>query len=149
MMVELIRQFYELPRCFRILGKRGSQEFISFSNAGMKPRPRGMELGVELGSRTPLFDVEIGAEKQSPYSRLSQNEMAMQFYTAGLFDPARWDQAVGALEMMDFDGKNKVLQYVRDNGGKYLARQQGEMLRLRNEHNLRERMAVANAASPV
>ncbi len=149
MMVELIRQFYELPRCFRILGSRGSQEFISFSNAGMKPRPRGMELGVELGSHTPLFDVEIGAEKQSPYSRLSQNEMAMQFYTAGLFDPARWDQAVGALEMMDFDGKNKVLQYVRDNGGKYLARQQGEMLRLRNEHNLRERMAVANAASPV
>ena len=149
MMVELIRQFYELPRCFRILGKRGSQEFISFSNAGMKPRPRGMELGVELGSHTPLFDVEIGAEKQSPYSRLSQNEMAMQFYTAGLFDPARWDQAVGALEMMDFDGKSKVLQYVRDNGGKYLARQQGEMLRLRNENNLRQRMAVANATSPV
>ena len=149
MMVELIRQFYELPRCFRILGSRGSQEFISFSNAGMKPRPRGMELGVELGSHTPLFDVEIGAEKQSPYSRLSQNEMAMQFYTAGLFDPARWDQAVGALEMMDFDGKNKVLQYVRDNGGKYLARQQGEMLRLQNENNLRQRMAVANATSPV
>ena len=149
MMVELIRQFYELPRCFRILGKRGSQEFISFSNAGMKPRPRGMELGVELGSHTPLFDVEIGAEKQSPYSRLSQNEMAMQFYTAGLFDPARWDQAVGALEMMDFDGKSKVLQYVRDNGGKYLARQQGEMLRLRDENNLRQRMAVANATSPV
>ena len=44
---------------------------------------------------------------------------------------------------------DQAVQAVRDNGGKYLARQQGEMLRLRNEHNLRERMAVANAASPV
>ena len=149
MVVELIRQFYELPRCFRILGEGGSQEFISFTNAAMQPRPQGVELGVDMGSRIPLFDVEIGAEKQSPYSRLSQNEMAMQFYTAGLFDPARWEQAVGALEMMDFDGKNRVLQYVRENGGRFQAQEQTQMARLRNENELRSRMAAANGASPV
>ena len=149
MVVELIRQFYELPRCFRILGEGGSQEFISFTNAAMQPRPQGVELGVDMGSRIPLFDVEIGAEKQSPYSRLSQNEMAMQFYTAGLFDPARWEQAVGALEMMDFDGKNRVLQYVRENGDRFRAQQQTQMARLRNENELRSRMAAANGASPV
>ena len=149
MVVELIRQFYELPRCFRILGEGGSQEFISFTNAAMQPRPQGVELGVDMGSRIPLFDVEIGAEKQSPYSRLSQNEMAMQFYTAGLFDPARWEQAVGALEMMDFDGKNRVLQYVRENGGRFQAQEQTRMARLRNENELRSRMAAANGASPV
>ena len=149
MVVELIRQFYELPRCFRILGEGGSQEFISFTNAAMQPRPQGVELGVDMGSRMPLFDVEIGAEKQSPYSRLSQNEMAMQFYTAGLFDPARWEQAVGALEMMDFDGKNRVLQYVRENGGRFQVQEQTQMARLRNENELRSRMAAANGASPV
>ena len=97
----------------------------------------------------PLFDVEIGAEKQSPYSRLSQNEMAMQFYTAGLFDPARWDQAVGALNMMDFDGKNTVLQYIRENGGRYAAQQAASPARLENQNELRARMAAANGASPV
>ena len=149
MLVELIRQFYELPRCFRILGEQGSQEFVSFSSAGMQPRPQGTELGVDMGSRIPLFDVEIGAEKQSPYSRLSQNEMAMQFYTAGLFDPARWEQAIGALEMMDFDGKSAVMQYVRENGGRYAAQQQSQMVRLRDENNLRQRMRAANGASPI
>ena len=149
MAVELIRQFYDLPRAFRILGPQGGVEFITFSNAGLKPQDQGVELGVELGMRTPLFDIEISAEKQSPYSRLSQNEMAMQFYTAGLFDPARWEQAVGALEMMDFDGKNRVLQYVRENGGRFQAQEQTQMARLRNENELRSRMAAANGASPV
>ena len=149
MMVELIREFYKLPRCFRILGEQGSQEFISFTNAALGSRPQGTEMGVELGSRVPLFDVEIGAEKQSPYSRLSQNEMAMQFYTAGLFDPARWDQAVGALNMMDFDGRNTVLQYIRENGGRYTAQQATAPARLENQNELRARMAAANGASPV
>ena len=121
--VELIRQFYELPRCFRILGEQGSQEFISFTNAAMEPRSQGVELGVDMGSRIPLFDIEIGAEKQSPYSRLSQNEMAMQFFNAGLFDPARWEQALAALEIMDFDGKGTVERTIRENGQRYAAGQ--------------------------
>ena len=123
MIVELIRQFYELPRCFRILGEQGSQEFISFTNAGMGRRSQGVELGVDMGSRLPLFDIEIGAEKQSPYSRLSQNEMAMQFFGAGLFDPARFEQALAALEIMDFDGKGAVERAIRENGQRYAEKQ--------------------------
>ena len=121
MAVELIRQFYDLPRAFRILGPQGGVEFITFSNAGLKPQDQGVELGVELGMRTPLFDIEISAEKQSPYSRLSQNEMAMQFYSAGLFDPARSTEALTALDMMDFNGKSALVEKVRQNGGRYQA----------------------------
>ena len=121
MAVELIRQFYDLPRAFRILGPQGGVEFITFSNAGLKPQDQGIELGVELGMRTPLFDIEISAEKQSPYSRLSQNEMAMQFYSAGLFDPARSTEALTALDMMDFNGKSALVEKVRQNGGRYQA----------------------------
>lgn len=119
MAVELIRQFYDLPRAFRILGPQGGVEFITFSNEGLKPQDQGVELGVELGIRTPLFDIEISAEKQSPYSRLSQNEMAMQFYSAGLFDPARSTEALTALDMMDFNGKSALVEKVRQNGGRY------------------------------
>ena len=121
MAVELIRQFYDLPRAFRILGPQGGVEFITFSNEGLKPQDQGVELGVELGIRTPLFDIEISAEKQSPYSRLSQNEMAMQFYSAGLFDPARSTEALTALDMMDFNGKSALVEKVRQNGGRYQA----------------------------
>ena len=121
MAVELIRQFYDLPRAFRILGPQGGVEFITFSNAALKPQDQGVELGVELGMRTPLFDIEISAEKQSPYSRLSQNEMAMQFYSAGLFDPARSTEALTALDMMDFNGKSALVEKVRQNGGRYQA----------------------------
>ena len=147
MAVELIRQFYDLPRAFRILGPQGGVEFITFSNAGLKPQDQGVELGVELGMRTPLFDIEISAEKQSPYSRLSQNEMAMQFYSAGLFDPARSTEALTALDMMDFNGKSALVEKVRQNGGRYqaeLARPQVEPM---TEGNMRLRSG--DNASPV
>lgn len=147
MAVELIRQFYDLPRAFRILGPQGGVEFITFSNAALKPQDQGVELGVELGMRTPLFDIEISAEKQSPYSRLSQNEMAMQFYSAGLFDPARSTEALTALDMMDFNGKSALVEKVRQNGGRYqaeLARPQVEPM---TEGNMRLRSG--DNASPV
>ena len=147
MAVELIRQFYDLPRAFRILGPQGGVEFITFSNAGLKPQDQGVELGVELGIRTPLFDIEISAEKQSPYSRLSQNEMAMQFYSAGLFDPARSTEALTALDMMDFNGKSALVEKVRQNGGRYQAERTRPQVEPMTEGEMRIRSG--DNASPV
>ena len=147
MAVELIRQFYDLPRAFRILGPQGGVEFITFSNAGLKPQDQGVELGVELGMRTPLFDIEISAEKQSPYSRLSQNEMAMQFYSAGLFDPARSTEALTALDMMDFNGKSALVEKVRQNGGRYQAERTRPQVEPMAEGKMRLRSG--DNASPV
>ena len=147
MAVELIRQFYDLPRAFRILGPQGGVEFITFSNAALKPQDQGVELGVELGIRTPLFDIEISAEKQSPYSRLSQNEMAMQFYSAGLFDPARSTEALTALDMMDFNGKSALVEKVRQNGGRYQAERTRPQVEPMTEGEMRIRSG--DNASPV
>lgn len=147
MAVELIRQFYDLPRAFRILGPQGGVEFITFSNAALKPQDQGVELGVELGMRTPLFDIEISAEKQSPYSRLSQNEMAMQFYSAGLFDPARSTEALTALDMMDFNGKSALVEKVRQNGGRYQAERTRPQVEPMAEGKMRLRSG--DNASPV
>ena len=148
MIVELIRQFYDLPRAFRILGQTGGQEFISFSNAGLKPQDQGVVLGVDMGYRTPLFDIEISAEKQSPYTRLSQNEMAMQFYSAGLFDPSRVQEALAALDMMDFNGKSAVVEHIRENGARFRASRMEE--RMTPVENPQERkLRMADNASPV
>ena len=119
LVVELIRQFYDLPRQFRIIGANGEQSFISYTNAGLLPQAQGNDFGVDMGYRVPLFDIEISAEKASPYSKLSQNELALQFFGAGFFNPQLTDQALACLEMMDFDGKDRMMQRIAQNGTLY------------------------------
>ena len=123
LVIELIRQFYELPRCFRILGQSGAEEFVRYSNAGLAAQPQGTEFGVELGYRLPLFDIAVTAQKASPYSKLSQNELALQFFTAGLFDPRAAEQALACLDMMDFDRKEFVMQRIAANAESYRQQQ--------------------------
>ncbi|MBQ2396073.1 MAG: hypothetical protein II304_03395 [Bacteroidales bacterium] len=120
MVIELIRQFYDLPRCFRIMGDNGAAEYVQYSNAGIQPQMQGgIEMGIDMGYRIPLFDVEITAQKQSPYSKMSQNELALQFYQAGFFNPQMADQALACIDMMDFDRKQFVMQKIAQNGGMY------------------------------
>ena len=132
MIIELIRQFYDMPRCFRIMGENGAARFVQYSNAGIQPQAQGMDLGVDMGFRLPLFDIEITAQKASPYSKMSQNEMALQFYQAGMFNPQMADQALVCLDMMDFDRKQFVMQKIAANGGMYqqMLMMQQQMLQL-------------------
>ena len=119
MIIELIRQFYDVPRCFRIMGENGSARYVEYSNAGITPQFQGIEMGVDMGYRTPLFDIEITAQKQSPYSKMSQNELALQFYQAGFFNPEMATQALACLDMMDFDRKQIIMQEISKNGTIY------------------------------
>lgn len=135
MVIELIRQFYDLPRCFRIMGDNGAARYVQYSNAGIVPQAQGVEMGVDMGFRLPLFDIEVTAQKQSPYSKMSQNELALQFFGAGFFNPQIADQALACLDMMDFDRKQFVMQKIAQNGGMYqqmLAMQQ-QMLAMQQQ----------------
>ena len=78
---------------------------------------QGNDFGVDMGMRIPLFDIDVTAEKQSPYSKMSQNELALQFYSAGFFNPQMADQALTCLDMMDFDRKEFIMQKISQNGG--------------------------------
>lgn len=113
--IELIRQFYHIHRCFRITGPDGQESYVNFSNAGIAPRSMDMTMGQVVGDHTPIFDVQVSAQKQSPYTKLSQNELALQFFGAGFFDPQRASQALACLDMMDFDRKDMVIKAVKDN----------------------------------
>lgn len=120
MVIELIRQFYDVPRYFRIMGESGGMKFISCSNAGLLPQRQTARAGLEeldMGCRLPVFDVAVTPVKASPYSRMSQNELALQFYSAGFFDPARADAALACLGMMDFDRKDFVMARIAGNAG--------------------------------
>lgn len=114
--VELIRQFYDLPRKFRITGQYGEENFVTYTNADIKPQHQGNDFGNDMGFRTPVFDIKVTAQKKSVYTKVSQNELALQFYQLGFFNPATTDQTLLCLEMMDFDGKDEISQKVARNG---------------------------------
>lgn len=115
LVVELIRQFYDLPREFRITGV-GGDTFVSYDNSNIKPQPMEKVMGVEVGGRKPIFDIKITSQKSSPFSRIAQNELAKELYGAGLFNPELVDQALICLEMMDFEGKDAIVRKVAQNG---------------------------------
>lgn len=116
LIMDLMRQFYDEERVFRIIGETGRSEFVHFSGAALRAQALPGVGGVELGSREPIFDIVVSAEKKSTFSRLAQNETAKECYQLGFFAPRNADAALAALEMMDFEGIEKVRQRVRQNG---------------------------------
>ena len=114
--IELIRQFYELPRQFRITGRLGAEEFVAYDNAGLRPQEQGVLGGVELGLRQPVFDIRVIPQKGSAYTRLTQNELALQFYQLGFFAPQQSDQALACMSMMEFEGRDELMQRLAVNG---------------------------------
>lgn len=114
--IELIRQFYNEARSFRIIGEQNAMEFVMYSNANIRPQHQGVDFGIDTGYRLPVFDVDVTASKASAYSKMSQNEMALQFYQLGFFNPQMADQSLACLDMMDFDRKDTVMQKIAENG---------------------------------
>ena len=118
--IELMRQFYDETRTFRIIGETGKYEYVQFSNKMMQGEPippayEGQELEpdyVEL-FRKPVYDIVIKPQKRSPYSKLAQNELAKEMYNMGFFNPQLAEQSMTALELMDFDGIELVKEKVQ------------------------------------
>ena len=117
--IELIRQFYELPRQFRLLGAMGTEEFVSYDHSGLQPRV--MDDGVTVSSRVPEFDLEIGAERESPYRTAEANQLALQLFQMGFFRDDLADQALRCLELMEFKNKDQLARVI--SGGQTQARQ--------------------------
>lgn len=112
--IELIRQFYDMPRQFRITGVLGAETFVQYSNENLKMQME--QKGSVVYPRLPEFDIKVSPAKRSSYSRITQNEMALQFYRLGFFNPDMTDQALACCSMMDFDNKDTVMQMINYNG---------------------------------
>ena len=115
MVIERIRQFYDLPRQFRIVGQRGAEQFVQYSNQGLQPQTLYGANGQPDGLRKPVFDIEVSAQKASEYTSMAQNELALQFFQLGFFNQQMVDQALSTLDMMDFDGKDSIIQKIQEN----------------------------------
>ena len=124
LIIELMRQFYDEQRVYRITGESGGVEYATFSAQMLRGVPGGVVGGVQLGDHEPVFDITVSAAKKSTFSRLSQNETAKECYQLEFFAPANADAALAALEMMDFEGIEKVRERVSQNGTLYQQLQQ-------------------------
>ncbi len=103
LVIELIRQFYDAARIFRIVGEDGGHEYLSFS---------GKALRCDDGPK-PFFDIEINATKKSPTEAQQKNEFAKQLYDAGAFKRENAKETLIMLELMDFEGVGKLKASLR------------------------------------
>lgn len=134
--VELIRQFYDIPRTFRIMADGMQEEFVQYDNKGIAPQQQ-MTMGADMGLRMPEFDIDVTSEKANPYKKMEINELALAFYNNGFFNPQMTDQALACLNMMDFTKKEDVMQKIQENGtlAQMLALYQQMALQFANQIN--------------
>ena len=119
--IELLRQFYTEPRLFRVAGTDGGWQFLRFDGGALQPRSTAGAFGLEPVRRSPAFDITVAAVKKNTVSQLSQNENARALYQLGVFDPANAAQASALLELMDFEGVERVRARVAENAAAYRA----------------------------
>ena len=117
--IELVRQFFDMPRKFRILGQYGMELYVTYTNQGLQPQHQGNDFGQDMGYRLPVFDVKVSAQKKNVYTKVAQNELALQFFQLGFFNPQMVDQSLMCLEMMDFDDKDIIMQKISQMGTMY------------------------------
>ena len=103
MVIELIRQFYTDERHFRVLGE-GERAYMTYTSDKLRE-----------GGRHPLFDLEITTERASNYTRMQNNQLALELYGAGFFTPGNAPAALACLDIMDFDQKEEVISIIHDN----------------------------------
>ena len=107
LVIELIRQFYDEKRIFRIVGEDGKREYLGFS---------GRELTDDEGRRA-YFDIEVSATKKSPGEAAQKNTFAKELYDSGAFKRENAVETLMMLELMDFDGIGNLKATIRKEYG--------------------------------
>ena len=122
LMIELMREFFTEKRVYRITNDRGETQYPEFS-ANMMYRETQQEGSDVLDGLLPdtwkakepiEFDVSIVPQKQNPFQREANNSTVMQLWQAGLFNPQVIDLSVIALQAMHFDGKDKIVEQLKE-----------------------------------
>ncbi len=116
MIIELIRQFYDTPRYFRIIGEDKLQQYMSFDNSSITARPVEGEFGVDFGMKEPIFDLNVKVAKSNSWSRAAQNQDIINFYGMGFFNPEQSTQALACLSVLEIDNKDELTDVIKKNG---------------------------------
>lgn len=176
--IELIRQFYDESRSFRITGAPAqpqgqmpgmmpegnpmaaqgmpmgahpmpeSERFVQLSNAGIKDQITGLDSNGEPMYRHPVFDLKIKAQKKNPFSKEAQNQLAIQLFQMGMFNPQMADAALAALALMDFEGIDEARERVAQGQTLFMQVQQLQEQLMQMQAIMRGEAPVQNGGMP-
>lgn len=155
LVVELIREFYSEDRQFRIIGDDGKPKYITFNNQNMINQITNMDEAYLLDAegnqipnpewepeyRKPVYDIEIIPQKENPFNTISHNQMMLDLFERGVFNPEAAIPATLLLENMIFDGKEKLLLKIKENGEMY-----NQMMQMQQEFMQMQQIIQAQQA---
>lgn len=130
MVIERIRQFYDMPRMFRIIGDYGNAEFHAYDNAGLKPQPTLISPEGVQEYRLPEFDIEVVAQAENQYTKLKHNEEIINLFNMGFFNPQNVDVSLMVLDVLDMPRKDKIMKHLEEFGTMQDQLQQYQMIAL-------------------
>lgn len=113
--IELMRQFYTVPRSMRIMGNDGAYAYSLYDNSVLKGEYRDGGFGLMETLREPVFDVKVKAHKQNTFSRAAQNNDALNFYSMGFFNPEKATESLACMELIDIENKEKIKNIIKHN----------------------------------
>lgn len=114
MVIELVRQFFDNEEVYRITNETGQKDFIAFSNAEMYSEETDV-FGFGTGEyKRAEFDVSVVVQKENPFTRETNNQTINSLWTAGYFAPQNMEAAIMALQCMNFDTRDKLVQLMQE-----------------------------------
>lgn len=115
MIIERLRQFYTPGRYFRIVDEDKKTEYVEFDGNALREQKVGVEGSEDEFVRLPVFDIKVKAQRSNPFTTAANNEMMLNMFNMGMFSPQRVDEALVALEGMSFEGKDKMVEMLKNN----------------------------------
>lgn len=119
LVVELIRQFYNEERTFRVTGDDETTSYIKYSNENIKRKEGAFDklfefLGFEVPkANSAQFDIVLSMEKNNPYNRGQHNQLILTLHQMGLLNPQNAQVGCFIIQNLSFDGKEKILEELR------------------------------------
>ena len=117
MIIELMREFYDEERVYRITNEIGGAEFAQFDNSMlMTPVEKRDAFGFVFDTeyKRTEFDIEVIPQRENPFTKESNNQTIMSLWNGGFFLPQNFDVSVIALQSMNFDGKEKIIEQIQE-----------------------------------
>ena len=105
-----------------------------------RERQRETDLPIKY-LRKPEFDVSLSVQKSNPFTKEQQNQTILQLWGAGFFNPQMIELSTIALELMQFEGRDELVEQLRQFGQMQAQLQQ---LQAQNQH-LQQQVQQAQA----
>lgn len=115
LVIELMRQFFDRDRVYRITNDAGVASYQRFSRAELiRPEPEYDALGFPIDTkyRNAEFDIDVVPQKQNAFRRETNNQTILALWNGGFFADQNLATAAMVLPFFQFDGRDAVVAAV-------------------------------------